>query len=92
MNLISLIARRPKPIDELEEMIQAIKTIASSSGTETEPDKATKLAIENFKYAMRQMGEQMQDHEIEEILADCSDLIHDGDIMIDAFANYLMSR
>ena len=56
MNLISLIARRPKQVDELEEMIQAIKTIASSNGTE-EPEKATKLAIENFKYAMRQMGE-----------------------------------
>ena len=56
MNLISLIARRPKQVDELEEIIQAIKTIASSNGTE-EPEKATKLAIENFKYAMRQMGE-----------------------------------
>ena len=91
MNLISLIAKRPKPVDELEEMIQAIKTIAASGGGE-ESDKITKLSLDTLKYTMSNMGEQMQEHEIEEILADCVDLIHDDNILIDSFANYLMAR
>ena len=41
---------------------------------------------------MQNQGETMQEHELEEILADCTDLIHDEQIIIEAFANYLMSR
>ena len=51
MNLISLIAKRPKTNDELEEMIQAIKTIAASSGGE-DSEKISKLPIETQKFAM----------------------------------------
>ena len=34
----------------------------------------------------------MDDHEIQEILDDCIELIHDESILIDDLANYLMSR
>ena len=92
MNLISLIARRPKQVDDLEEMISAIKTIASSGQDASETEKTTKLSIETFKFAMATMGEKMQEHEIEEVLADCVDLIHEDNVLIDVFCNYLMSR
>ena len=58
MNLISLVAKRPKTNDELEEMIQAIKTIAASSGGE-ESEKISKLSIETLKFAMQNQGETM---------------------------------
>ena len=89
MNLISLIARRPKPVETLEQMIEAIKVLNSEAGDEK--DKV-KLSIEQLKYSMMQFGEKMQEHEIEEILQDCADMIHDDSIIIDDFANYLMSR
>ena len=47
MNLISLIARRPKQVDELEEMIQAIKTIAASGGSDD--DNILRISIETIK-------------------------------------------
>ena len=92
MNLISLIARRPKQVDDLEEMISAIKTIASSGQEASETEKVTKLTIEQFKFYMATMGEKLYEHEIEEVLADCADLIHEDNVLIDVFCNYLMSR
>ena len=65
MNLISLIARRPKPVETLEQMIEAIKVLNSEAGDEK--DKV-KLSIEQLKYSMMQFGEKMQEHEVEEIL------------------------
>ena len=70
-------------------MIEAIKVL--------EPDGAdakdkVKLEVQTLKYSMMTNGEKMQDHEVEEILADCVDMIHEDAIIIDDFANYLMSR
>ena len=41
---------------------------------------------------LQSLGEKMTEVEIEEILADCHDLQHDDNMIIDDFANYLMSR
>ena len=88
MSLISLIARKNKSNETLEEMIEAIKVLV---GEGEEKDKV-KIAVEQFKYFMINTGEKMQDHEVEEILADCADLQHDEHMIIDAFADYLMNR
>ena len=70
-------------------MIEAIKVLTEASADEK--DKV-KLNIEQLKYSMMQYGEKMQEHEVEEILQDCVDMIHEDAIIIDDFANYLMSR
>ena len=92
MNLISLIARRPRQIDNLEDMKEALKAFAVTTEEEEGEDKRAKIGVETLKYSLNQFGEKMQDHEIEEILQDCSDLIHHDCILIDDFANYLMNR
>ena len=91
MNLISLVARRPKGVDSLDDMIEAIKLLAESGGTE-EKDKTIRIGVEGLKNFMMNGGEKMQEVEVEEILADCADLIHEDYMIIDDFANYLMSR
>ena len=90
INLIGLISRRPKQPDTLEEMIQAIKTIANKDGVEE--GEVNKIDITGLKYFMCQSGELLQEYEFEEIMAECADLVHDSYIMIDAFAGYLMAR
>ena len=92
MNLISLIARRPKQIDSLEDMISALKTMNGGDEAGDEKKGPMKIEVASLKYNLLQMGEVLQEHEIEEILADCVDLIHEDSILIDVFANYLMAR
>ena len=70
MSLISLIARKPKTNETLEEMIEAIKVLV---GEGDEKDKI-KIPVEQIKYFMASTGEKMPDHEIENVLADCADL------------------
>ena len=91
ISLIGLIAKRPKVVEELEEMIQAIRTICPNPSDDNEENK-NKIPIETLKFALTSQGEELQDHEVEEILADVQDLVHEDYIMIDTFANYLMSR
>ena len=90
MDLISLIAKMEKKTDELEEMIQAVKTLANQDGTEQ--DKLTKISVDTLLYSLTNSGEKMLEPEVEEIFADCLDLIHDKEMLIDDFCNYLMSR
>ena len=97
MSLISLIARKPKSNEALEEMIEAIKTLCQEQVVNDEDKnrdgpKQLKINVEQIKFYMSTSGEKMQDHEIEEILADCADLQHNEEIIVDDFANYLMSR
>ena len=92
ISLISLIARRPKQIDDLEEMVQALKTIAISAGAEENDKSFPPITIESLKYSLTTLGEGVEEHEIEELLADCVDLIHEDAIQIDVLANYLMKR
>ena len=90
MNLISLIARRPKPLEDLETMVEQITVIAQSA--ESEKNEIQSISTEQLIYSLTTKGEMMQKHEIEEILADCTNLIHEDQIMIEAFSKYLLSR
>jgi len=87
--LISLIARRGKSAETLEEMIEALKVLVDVSD-EKEKEKL-KLSVEQFKFAMMNLGEKMLEHQVEEILTD-SDLVFEDSILIDEFAKYIMSR
>ena len=93
INLISLIARRPKPSEELEEMMNALKTfVQAGGGGDDNSEEKNKIPIENLKFSLQSMGEALEDHEILEIMTDITDLIHEEYIMIDVLANYLMAR
>ena len=65
MNLISLIARRPKAVETIEDMSEAIKVLTDNSGDDKEQGT---MEITTLKLLMTTMGEKMQEHEIEEIL------------------------
>ena len=88
-SLISLIAKRPRTQETLEEMIEALKQIAD------QPDdrNGEKMRLTNtqLKHMLSTMGEKMSEHQIDEILTD-SDIVHEEFIQIEEFAKYLMSR
>ncbi len=88
-SLISLIARRPKTTETLEEMIEALKLI-SDQNDDRDREKS-KLNYGSFKLALMTLGEKMSQHQIDEILTD-SDIVHEESIQIEEFAKYLMSR
>ena len=92
MNLISLIARRPRQIDNLEDMKEALKVLSTPNEDEDAEDKRQRISVKELKYSLGNNGEKMQDHEIEEILQDCADLIHEDYILIDDLSNYLMNK
>ena len=92
MNLISLIARKGRQIDNIEEMKEALKAFATNNEEEEGDDNRLKIGVDNFKFSLGAYGEKMQEHEIEEILKDCVELIHSDHILIDDLAAYLMSR
>ena len=88
MNLISLIARAKPQHETIEEMTEAIKVLV---GAVEDKDKV-KINVDTIRYYMLNIGEKMDEHELELILADCADIIHDDFMIIDDFANYLISR
>ena len=88
-SLISLIARKGKSNETLEEMIDMLKVLVDPSD-DKEKEKM-KLSVEQFKFSMMNLGEKMLEHQIEEILTD-SDLVFEDSILIDEFAKYIMSR
>eukprot|EP00347_Sterkiella_histriomuscorum_P004515 403360168 len=88
-SLISLIARKGKSQETLEEMIENLKELVDQSD-DKEKEKM-KLSVEQFKFNMMNMGEKMLEHQVEEILTD-SDLVFEDQILIDEFAKYIMSR
>ncbi len=88
-SLISLIAKRPKQQETLEEMIEALKQIADAPDDSS--DQKMKLSNMQLKHMLSTMGEKMSEHQIDEILTD-SDVVHEETIQIEEFAKYLMSR
>ena len=91
ISLISLIAKRPKQLEDLEQMMSALKTIANNPIDDE--GSQNKIQLEMLKFSLLNNGEKLQEHEVEEIVADISDLINSEDcIMIDTFAKYLMQR
>ena len=73
-------------------MKEAIKVLAPQNDEDDADDKRLKIGVETLRYALGHWGEKMADHEIDEIMLDCVDLIYDDYILIDDFANYLMNR
>ena len=71
--LIQLIADRGKDPDTLEDLIEALKVFDS--------DRDGKITVQEFKLAMMNMGEKMQEHELEEVVND-SELVRDNYIYI----------
>ena len=59
MNLISLIARHPKPIDTLDSMIEAIKLLASDESSEEKQQKP-KIPKSKLEYYICGQGEKME--------------------------------
>ncbi len=97
-SLISLIARRPKQNDTLEDMIESLKILSQDTQAAADGDQKTKqltLIVDNFKNQMttqgKENGENLLDHYVEEIITD-SKLVHEDSIIIDDFAKYLMSK
>lgn len=95
-SLISLIARRPKQSDTLEDMIESLKILSTDPSTSEEQKKGQlTMLVENFRSVMttngKENGENLLDHYVEEIITD-SKLVHDESIIIEDFAKYLMSK
>ena len=91
MMLISLIAKKPKKEETLEDLTESIKILAEG-GTQEE-NQRIKINTDILRNFMLHYGEKMQEVEFEEILDDCADLINDEDNMIiDDFANYLITH
>ena len=82
-SLISLIGRRARETDTLDSLIDALRVF--------DQDKDGKLSVEEFKYAMTSLGEQMKPDEVEEIITD-TELIYDGYLYIEEFAKMMMNR
>lgn len=78
-----LVRERGKDTDSLDDLIEALKVFDS--------DHDGKVTVEEFKYAMMNMGEKMQENEIEEIVTD-TDLVYNNHILIEDFARLIMNR
>ena len=93
-SLISLIARRPKQNDSLQDMIEALTVVGSESGGESEK-QVVKMQVDSFRTAMtmfnKENGENLLDHYVEEIINDCK-LAWEEVIVIEDLAKYLMSK
>ena len=91
--LCSLIARRPKQEDTLEDIVDALRLITDdASGDLT---LQTKMNVNAFSELMVKMGkekgEQLLPTQVQEIITDCN-LQHGDDIQIEDFAKYLRSK
>ena len=93
-SLISLIARKPKQEDSLQKMIEALQIVGTDSSQDT-GEKNPRMTVEIFQSVMttngKETGENLLDHYVTEIIAD-SKLFYEGFIMIEDFAQYLMSK
>ena len=90
--LCSLIARRPKQDESVENMIESLK-ILGADVTE-EKSMQLKISVDMFRYTMMNQNkgrEELKPHEIEAILKDCG-LTHEDELVIEDFAKYLMSK
>ena len=90
--LCSLIARRPKEEWTLEDITDALHLISDDQG---DGKLETKMQIQSFHEQMtklgKEKGEQLLPTQVLEIIGDCK-LEHEGDIQIEDFAKYLLSK
>ncbi len=94
-SLISLIARKPKVEEPLQKMIEALTIVGSESANDNNAQSNPKFLVESFRSQMitsnKETGENLLDHYVTEIIADCK-LVHEEQILIEDFAQYLMSK
>ena len=81
--LENLIRERGKDPDTLDDVINALRVF--------DADKDGKISVEEFTYAMVNMGERMNEQEIQEIIAD-SQLVNNNYIQLEDFARMIMNR
>ena len=82
-SLENLIRERGKDPDTLDDVINALRVF--------DADKDGKISVEEFTYAMVNMGERMNEQEIQEIIAD-SQLVNNNYILLEDFARMIMNR
>ena len=82
-SLENLIRERGKDTDTLEDVVNALRVF--------DADKDGKISVEEFTYAMVNMGERMSEQEIQEIIAD-SQLVNNNYIQLEDFARMIMNR
>ena len=79
--LCSLIARRPKQEDTLEDIVEALRVITDEGGGDSRLQ--TKMMVQSFREQMtklgKEKGEQLLPTQVEEIITDCR-LDHEGEI------------
>ena len=78
-----VINERGKDSETLSDLVDALKVFDS--------DHDGKITVTDFKHAMMTMGERMGEREIDEIIGD-SELVNDNHIVIEEFAQMIMSR
>ena len=81
--LENLIRERGKDPDTLDDVVNALRVF--------DADKDGKISVEEFTYAMVNMGERMNEQEIQEIIAD-SQLVNNNYIQLEDFARMIMNR
>ncbi len=59
-SLISLIARKGKSTETLEEMIEALKVLVDSS--DDKESQKMKISVEQFKFSLMTLAEKMHEH------------------------------
>ena len=82
-SLENLIRERGKDPDTLDDVVNALKVFDAK--------KEGKISVEEFTYAMVNMGERMTEAEIQEIIAD-TQLVNDNYIQLEDFARMIMNR
>lgn len=80
--LESLVQARGKDPDSLQDVVGALKVF--------DTDHDNMLTVEEFLYAMVNMGEKMTEEEVREIIGDSE--VVDGHIKIEEFAKMIMNR
>ena len=80
--LENLVRTRGKDPDTLQDVIDALKVF--------DTDHDGKITVDEFLYAMVNMGEKMTEDEVKEIIGDSE--IDNGHIKIEEFAKMIMNR
>lgn len=82
--LEQLIRTRGADIDTLQDIMEALRVF--------DTDRDGKISLEEFRYAMINMGERMEEDEVNEIIHDSQELINDDFISIEEFARMVMNK
>ena len=80
--LESVVKNRGRDIDSVQDVIDALKVFDS--------DHDGRITVEEFLYAMVNMGERMTEEDVKEILADAD--LEGNSIKVEEFAKMIMNR